>query len=212
MNDPERFEVVFHGEMARKDELNGVKHQMGELFQLDADRLEALFTGQPLVVKRNITKELAERYKRAIAQAGGFSVVVPEIKQTQALAPDEAGGEYADDSHMVTAEISTCPACLHKQLAADRCNRCNVDMGKLAIAIGLRKERDKMRHLMSGREKEALKPNGEAWRADLVQALRKQQSELLSDPRKNSLSSTFAGSPWSRLCDKVRSLLSGNTS
>lgn len=208
MNDPERFEVVFHGEMARKNELLDIKHQMRAMFQLDADKVEALFTGQPLVVKRNVTKELAEKYKRAIAQAGGFSVVVAETPHPQAIAPDEADEENAGDPHMVTAQIAICPACLHKQLAADRCNRCNVHMEKFAIAIRLRKERERMQQLLSTREKKAIKLHGEAWREDLAKALREQQSEPLSDARKNVMSLAGAGAQWSLLCDNVRRLLS----
>lgn len=210
MNDPERFEVIFHGEMVRKNELMDIKHQMRAMFQLDAGRVEALFTGQPLVIKRNLTKELAEKYKRAIAQAGGFSVVVAETPQPQTMAPDEADEEKAGDPHMVTAQIAICPACLHKQLAADHCNRCNVHMEKFAIAIRLRKERERMLQLLSSRKGKAIKPHGEAWREDLAEALREQQSEPLSKAGKNAVSLSGAGAQWSLLSDKVRRLLSGN--
>lgn len=211
MNNPERFEVIFHSEMTRENELMDVKHQMGAMFQLDTDRLEALFSGHPQVVKRNVTKELAERYKLAIARAGGFSVVVAETPQPQAIAPDEAEQEDVSDPNMVTAQIATCPACLHKQLTADRCNRCNVDMEKFAFAIRLRKERERMRHLSATREKRAVNPHDEAWREDLAQAVREQQSEPLSNAPKNCVSLAGAGAPWSLLSDKVRGLLSGKT-
>lgn len=209
MNDPERFEVIFHGEMVRKNELLDIKHQMRAMFQLDADRVEALFTGQPLVIKRNLTKELAEKYKRAIAQTGGFSIVVAQTPQPQTITPDEADQESPADPHMITAQIAICPACLHKQLAADQCNRCNVHMEKFAIAIRLRKERERMRQLLSNRKK--TEPHGEAWREDLAEALREQQSESLSKARKNVTPLAGTGAKRS-LLSEVRRLISGNTS
>jgi|TARA_Y100000310_G_scaffold304743_2_gene344198 hypothetical protein len=212
MNSAERFEVVFHGEMTRDNELMDVKFQMGAMFNLDADRLEALFSGEPQIVKRNLSRELADRYRRKIAQAGGFSVVAADTSQPQPIAPDEAdAADDADeqddvDPNMVTVKICICPACGHKQLAADLCNRCNIEMDKYATAQRIRNERERTQ---AAAEKRELEPQAEAWREDLAKALQEQQAGQPSISRDEHSSSDT--SQWSLLSQKVRCLIKRST-
>ena len=115
MNSPARYEIIFSGEIAYKKRLADVKQQMATMFQLDRGKLAALFTGRPVVVKKNLTKDMAEKYKLAIIKAGGISRVEEMISfQSEETKTDFIGEQDDHHSFLITAKKCVCPACGHE--------------------------------------------------------------------------------------------------
>lgn len=66
----ELYNVVFKGELVRSFELAEVKKNVAKLFKVDGPKLEALFSGKPVVLKKNVNFEGANKYRVAIKKAG----------------------------------------------------------------------------------------------------------------------------------------------
>lgn len=71
------FNIVFKGELVRTFELPAVKKNLGQLFKIDGAKLDALFSGRPVILKRNLNFDAANKYRVAIKKAGARIDVVP---------------------------------------------------------------------------------------------------------------------------------------
>lgn len=66
----EGFQVVFRGELVGDRPEETVKQQLAALFRMPGDKVEALFTGKPVVVKRNLDETTARKFEAAFRKAG----------------------------------------------------------------------------------------------------------------------------------------------
>lgn len=64
------FEVVFRGEITGDQPVEVVKQQLANLFRMAPERIEALFSGKPVVVKRHVDEATARRLEQAFLRAG----------------------------------------------------------------------------------------------------------------------------------------------
>lgn len=73
----ELFRVVFSGEVEEGRDAEAVKRTLREKFKLTPAVIERLMAGRPIVVKNNVTSEVARRYKFKIEMMGGTCYVEP---------------------------------------------------------------------------------------------------------------------------------------
>lgn len=66
----EGFQVVFRGELAGDRPADEVKQRLAALFKMPANKVEALFSGKPVVVKRNLDEATARKFEAAFRKAG----------------------------------------------------------------------------------------------------------------------------------------------
>jgi hypothetical protein len=89
------YEIVFSGQIVPGAQLDRVQANLGKLFQADAQRLALLFSGRRLVLKNNLDKAAAEKYRSTMERAGALVEVVdmelPMEEVELAPAPDERG-------------------------------------------------------------------------------------------------------------------------
>ena len=71
------FDVYFSGEILEGYELGRVKQAVGELFRLSGPKLEALFAGVPVRVKKNLSVEKAGRFRKVFLESGALVQIVP---------------------------------------------------------------------------------------------------------------------------------------
>lgn len=64
------FDIVFRGDILPGHQLMEVKQRLGQLFKADENKINALFTGAAVPLKRNLEKTVAEKYVKALNQAG----------------------------------------------------------------------------------------------------------------------------------------------
>ena len=86
MSAPE-FDVVFRGDIVIGHTLADVKLRMQQLFKTDAAKVDALFTGRPVPLKRNLDEATAQKYRDVLHKAGALVEVVPAGKFATPAAP-----------------------------------------------------------------------------------------------------------------------------
>lgn len=67
-----RFEVIFRGDVVPGQSLMDVKRRLAELFGAPAAKVEQMFSGRPVVIKRDLDEEAAARYRVALNDAGAL--------------------------------------------------------------------------------------------------------------------------------------------
>lgn len=72
------YRIVFHGKIAPGEEMAIVKERLSEIFKLEGPRIEQLFRSTPRVVKRNLSIELALKYKQRFEESGALCDIEKE--------------------------------------------------------------------------------------------------------------------------------------
>lgn len=79
----EEFDLVFKGQLVKSVDEAQAKANLGRLFKIDGARLDALFTGKAVTLKKNLDFDTASKYRVAIKKAGA----VVELVAVEAPAP-----------------------------------------------------------------------------------------------------------------------------
>jgi len=66
----ELFEVAFSGKIIEGADIEQVKAKVAAMFKADAAKLEHLFSGKRVVIKKNIDQATANKYQQALKNAG----------------------------------------------------------------------------------------------------------------------------------------------
>jgi hypothetical protein len=66
------YEVIFSGQIQEGAELNEVKARIATMFKADEVTIARLFSGKPVVIKKNLTAEAADKYSIAFTKAGAI--------------------------------------------------------------------------------------------------------------------------------------------
>ncbi len=98
-----RFHIIFQGRIDQGASPEAVRENLGRLFRMDAARVEALFSGQRVVIKRDADQATMMKFRAAMKQAGALCEVeevgapVPPAPPQAAVVPPAAaapqGGE-----------------------------------------------------------------------------------------------------------------------
>lgn len=91
MNDGSRYDLLFRGDIVPGRRLEEVRARLCELFQIDDARAARLFSGRPVILRRELDAATAERYRAALADAGALV----ELRSPQAPDADPPGSPPA---------------------------------------------------------------------------------------------------------------------
>jgi hypothetical protein len=83
---PETYDVYFSGALLKTADPAETKRKIGAMFKLEGDKLERLFSGKPVPIKRGVDMEQAVRFRVAFRDAGALVDIVPNGQP----APDPA--------------------------------------------------------------------------------------------------------------------------
>ncbi|WP_438951312.1 hypothetical protein [Porticoccus sp.] len=72
-----RFEVIFLGDVVPGQSLPEVKSRLAKLFGAPPAKVEQMFSGRPVVIKRDLDEEAAEHYRNALKEAGALVDIRP---------------------------------------------------------------------------------------------------------------------------------------
>lgn len=64
------FDIIFRGDIVIGQRLEDVKQRLQQLFKTDATKVDALFTGRPTPLKRNLDEATAQKYRDVLLKAG----------------------------------------------------------------------------------------------------------------------------------------------
>lgn len=81
-----RFHIVFTGQLVKGSDLATVKSNLGKIFKMDAARVEKLFSGQPVVLKKDADQATAMKFRAVLKQAGAECELRPVADPVQASA------------------------------------------------------------------------------------------------------------------------------
>ena len=124
---PPRYKIVFDGQLMPEASLEMVKTNLARLFKSDLARIDSLFSGTPVALKRDLGEGEAEQYLTALQKAG--AKVRKELDQAAnlSLVPTEAETVQAEQAATPTM---TCPKCGHEQAKAAECSACGIIIEK----------------------------------------------------------------------------------
>ena len=96
----ELFDIVFRGDIVMGHNIVEVKQRLGQLFKIDTDKVNSLFTGRAVPLKRNIDAATAEKYQAIIIKAGAQVEVCSagEVKPAVAKTPPRVRPAPVTDS------------------------------------------------------------------------------------------------------------------
>lgn len=124
-----RFKIVFNGELMPDMGLESVKDNLARLFKSDMAKIEALFSGSVIEIKRNLSEVEADQYLTALQRAGAKVRKEPEASSGLSLvAPDEPVATHL--AAKPDAAQMSCPKCGHMQAKAAECSACGIIIEK----------------------------------------------------------------------------------
>ncbi|UZJ60945.1 DUF805 domain-containing protein [Pseudomonas sp. KU26590] len=74
----EHFKIVFEGQLRTGVALETARLNLAQLFKTDVSGVDRLFTGNPVTIKRSLTRDDAQRYLAALNEAGVEGRIEPE--------------------------------------------------------------------------------------------------------------------------------------
>jgi hypothetical protein len=92
-----RYQVIFRGKTVPDTPIEDVKVNLANLFKTNDVRINRLFSGQVVVLKKGLGQEDGERYRVLLERAGALCEVVP-LTAAQPSPPSEAAPVVATDT------------------------------------------------------------------------------------------------------------------
>lgn len=122
-----RYKIVFTGELMPGAALDAVKDNLARLFKSDRNKIDALFTGNPVALKRDLVAEEADKYVSALQKAGAQVFKEKDLAASLTLVEtdDHRTSEPEEESTRMT-----CPKCGHEQDKAVECSACGIVIDK----------------------------------------------------------------------------------
>ncbi len=81
------FDIVFRGDIIPGHQIDDVKQRLAKLFKTDKSRIDGLFCGAVVQLKRNVDSATASKYKAVLIKAGAQVERVPAGSRSQKVAP-----------------------------------------------------------------------------------------------------------------------------
>lgn len=123
-----RFKIVFNGELMPDVSLETAKENLARLFKSDLTRINSLFSGGNVDIKRDLSENEADQYLKALQSAGA------KVRKEQDLAASlslvETDDHRTESSEAESNVPMTCPKCGHQQSKAVECSACGIVIDK----------------------------------------------------------------------------------
>jgi hypothetical protein len=81
----DRYNIVFAGELVAGTDPTTARAKLAATFRLDQARLDGLFAGQPVMVKRNVDLITATRFQQAFLAAGARAEIESAAGEPESL-------------------------------------------------------------------------------------------------------------------------------
>lgn len=110
-----RFDIIFRGDIVPGHQLMQVKARLAQLFKADEQKINTLFTGGAVALKRNLEQDAAEKYQVVLRNAGADVQVAPAGSVNT---PGSRTAQKSVASRSQSAPASTTTMTLKDRLAA----------------------------------------------------------------------------------------------
>ncbi len=68
----ELYNIIFHGKIHADFELQQVKDNLARIFKIDTEKVEKMFSGKPIAIKKSVDQDTALKYLQAMKKAGAM--------------------------------------------------------------------------------------------------------------------------------------------
>ena len=76
------YHVVFTGKIVEGHNIDDVKNKVSLLFRIGEEKIERLFSGEPILLRKNVDHKTALRYQSVFQKAGAICKIT-EIKDEE---------------------------------------------------------------------------------------------------------------------------------
>ncbi|HBX56929.1 DUF805 domain-containing protein [Pseudomonas sp. UBA2684] len=123
-----RFKIVFDGELMPEVAMETAKDNLVRLFKSDRTRINTLFSGSTIAIKRDLHESEADQYLAALHRAGAKARKEPDLAASLSLVETD---EHRPALSTSDASASmTCPKCGQQQDKALECSACGIVIEK----------------------------------------------------------------------------------
>jgi hypothetical protein len=85
MAEEQLFDIVFTGDIAASFVLLEVKKKVAQRFKMDERKVDALFKGRAVTLKKNLDSTAAKKYQKILTQMGMVVLIQPRAKAVSAI-------------------------------------------------------------------------------------------------------------------------------
>lgn len=133
----EKYNLIVNSAKISKDNIAGVRKQIGSLFKLQAKQLDKIFSGQPVRLFKDANYKVAKRYRDAIMEIGIECLIEASShigKRPSSASPQSSSSKFflfdAEEQITNTLESYFCPDCQLQQKNKSNCEHCgyNIEM------------------------------------------------------------------------------------
>jgi len=110
-----QYRVIFIGDLVATDNRDVVKRNLATLFGTSPGNMDRLFGTRPLILKKNLDRDEAIRFRDAIIRCGAFCRIETMDSTSEILV------SLPEDR---TGEIMSCPRCQKQQSRSPLCRFC----------------------------------------------------------------------------------------
>jgi uncharacterized membrane protein YhaH (DUF805 family) len=137
-----RFKIVFDGQLMPDVALETAKDNLIRLFKSDATRIAALFSGNPIALKRDLPENEADKYLAALHRAGAKARKEPDLAAGLSLveSEDHPSPETPATASAAADNEMSCPKCGLQQPKAVECVGCGIVIEKFLARQALLKD------------------------------------------------------------------------
>lgn len=100
------YSVIFDGQKVPDSELFGVKQRLKEIFKADGARIETLFAGKPVAIKRNLSHSEAKKYQHMLKKLG-VEVTLASNAGTEPAEPGKTASIQSEKSLFSLAPLGS---------------------------------------------------------------------------------------------------------
>lgn len=119
-----RYKVVFDGVLVPGADPETTRDNLAALFKSERSKIDALFTGSSVALKRDLPDAEAQKYVDVLQRAGIQVRAEAELASTLSLVETE------EHDAKPSTERMTCPKCGHEQAKAIDCAACGIVVEK----------------------------------------------------------------------------------
>ncbi len=84
------YNVIFRGEITEGQDIEKVRQNLAKLFKVNSEKIERLFSGNSVTIKKNADHTTAMKYKTAMEKAGALCSLVPSPGESGIKPPEES--------------------------------------------------------------------------------------------------------------------------
>jgi hypothetical protein len=126
-----KYNIVFYGKINLGWNIEVVKKNLSRLVKKDRQNIDSLFSGKPIVLKKKIALQTADRFKTFFEKTGALCEIQEVYEKTDLnhLTMEE----HTSDKTVIEKppeQLIICPQCGFQQLPSQECRQCAIIFSK----------------------------------------------------------------------------------